>query len=533
MEKAIEETPPPPSSALPPPISLHEWWSGGIQQQHHHHHQHHQHHHLPQPPPPQPSKENNTTTHTNNKNRQRTTNQKRLPLMDIRSKNDFDQRRISSPCCSSTLTIAADRDIIMDPRNSHTATTTSTTSTASSTATTCTEKLPLVEEGRGTVTAPNVVVIHLPWETLVSGERSCELPPRHVEFALLVPSHYNKDDTRDNNHNHNHHNKNDQNEVQEPTITEFFVATASRTTGQSRKPWNVKQVLVDSPSLWKEAEELGILQEVHQDEVGDEGIIQPKLPKLPKHGSRGRRRMRPLPRLWKPDGMVEHTLYPMLQDVLKDILLQQSNAAAGRNKHQVVPHFVWDLGSGAGRDICFLAEESKAYYMARQQGQLSSCSSSHSSSSRSSSTTTSSSSSIASLPIQFVGVDHHKGSAQRCLPFWKHHSIHDCTQTKRLNLKQLKLVKDAWEEVILARQDEGEEQSTQPSRFTVGERLICLYAVRYWNRPLVQYIVDSTLLSKGTIFALSHFCKPFVGASWDYDHPKVRRILRHDTDKIV
>ena len=33
----------------------------------------------------------------------------------------------------------------------------------------------------------NVPIINLPLSTLLSGERSCELPPRHVEFAILIP----------------------------------------------------------------------------------------------------------------------------------------------------------------------------------------------------------------------------------------------------------------------------------------------------------------------------------------------------------
>ena len=134
------------------------------------------------------------------------------------------------------------------------------------------------------------------------------------------------------------------------------------------------------------------------------------------------------------------------------------------------------------------------------------------------------------LPFQFVGVDHHKGSARRCLPFWKHHFIDDITQTKRLNLKQLKLVQGAWEEQVFINVNGNDDNvntndnGKESTGCCVGERLLCLYAVRYWNKSLVQYIVDSTLLSKGTIFALSHFCKPFLGASWDHDHPKVSSI---------
>jgi hypothetical protein len=32
-------------------------------------------------------------------------------------------------------------------------------------------------------------------------------------------------------------------------------------------------------------------------------------------------------------------------------------------------------------------------------------------------------------------------------------------------------------------------------------------------------------LSSGTLFGLSHFCKPYPGAPWDFDHPSEKTVL--------
>jgi hypothetical protein len=52
----------------------------------------------------------------------------------------------------------------------------------------------------------------------------------------------------------------------------------------------------------------------------------------------------PLPRLWSPDPMIEQTL-PLLKEKLQSTGQQ----------HGVME--IWDIGSGLGRDVCYLAEE--------------------------------------------------------------------------------------------------------------------------------------------------------------------------------
>jgi len=82
----------------------------------------------------------------------------------------------------------------------------------------------------------------------------------------------------------------------------------------------------------------------------------------------------------------------------------------------------------------------------------------------------------------------------------------------------------------------------------VAENTMCLFAIRFLNRKLLSYVAESRstdepitnnntsfntihspphplVLPVGTIFAMSHFCKPNEGASWNYDHPKESSVL--------
>jgi hypothetical protein len=252
-----------------------------------------------------------------------------------------------------------------------------------------------------------ITVVHLPFSDLQSGERSCELPPRHVSFAILTTVDLLE------------------------SARDFLGATTSRATKQSRKPWLVEQVLLANDELWGDANDLGILQT-------EEKIILTTS-------------FQPLPRLWQPDPLIQNVLWPLLNE----------------RRTASTPQEIWDLGSGAGRDVCFLAEHAKA-------------------------------SGIDSY--QFVGIDHHKASAKRCLPFWKHRHVQDRTEARNVDLSKLDRVQEAMN----------------------GRDIACLYAVRFWNAKLDHFIATNAQLKTGTLFAMSHFCKPYPGAPWDFDHPKVR-----------
>jgi hypothetical protein len=283
------------------------------------------------------------------------------------------------------------------------------------------DRLPVVDiresQVDGRLMHHDTVVVHLPLSTLLSGERSCELPPRNVPFAILTQ------------------------EIDLDSAQAFFSATTSKTTQQSRKPWLVTKVLVTNDSFWTEARERGLFHLETQTASPNGNDI-----------------FRPLPRLWKPDPMVMNVLWPLLK---KQTLSLPTSVTHSEE--------VWDLGSGAGRDVCFLAEQSKAAKMNR---------------------------------FKFVGIDNHKGSMKRCLPFWKYRQVEEYTEARNMNLNKVNIVREELN----------------------GRTVVCLYAVRFWNAKLVKFIANDTKqLQAGTLFAMSHFCKPYPGAPWNFDHPKVHR----------
>lgn len=272
------------------------------------------------------------------------------------------------------------------------------------------KKLPLADirqsQNEGWFVNDDVIVVHLPFSTLKSGERSCELPPRHVEFDILV------DESMD---------------LQE--IQEFFGATVSKATQQSRKPWRIRHVWMASE---EKAKPLGL---------------------NPPNGINSTQDFQPLPRLWQPDQLLPRRVWPHL----KSLLLSEK-----RRNQDISRYEVWDLGSGAGRDVCYLAEQLKVHQ----------------------------------LNCTVVGIDNHKASAQRCVPLWERRGVGAWTEARNLDLNKL-------------------------DQRAFSNEVICLYAVRFLNRKLLSYIAANA--PPGTLFGMSHFCKASPDASWTFDHPKVSR----------
>lgn len=314
-------------------------------------------------------------------------------------------------------------------------------------------------------------IVNLPLDALLSGDRSCELPPRNLEFAILVPKvHTGAFSRRDG-----------------CVVHQLFFSEFSSSTKQTRKPWMVKQVLFDNDELWNAADELNLLQNKE---------------------SASNRLKQPLkqPRLWNPDPLVTE-----LMPLLKNWLAHEYDNQMG---------LVYDLGSGAGRDVCYLAEETKEFLS------LQKCNRS----------------------LHFVGVDNHKGSARRCDPFWESRGVTHLTSTCLLDLNRLKKVQEHF--VDATRPDAAIDHGRRPT-------VLCLYAVRFLNRKLLTYLASATdksniergddattetsskkcmhapppsiELETGTIIAISHFCKPHVGAPWPFEHPKETSVLdRHE-----
>jgi hypothetical protein len=283
-------------------------------------------------------------------------------------------------------------------------------------------RLPLIDlresQENGSLDSGNAVIVHLPFSTLNSGERSCELPPRHVKFAVLV----------------------DEAEATLDEAAEFFGRTVSQATQQSRKPWLVEEIVLVNEDLWISATLLGILIDTSKESSG------------PTH-------FQPLARLWQPDPMIPELLWPLLKSRFQTIDLAE------------VPLEIWDLGSGAGRDVTFLAEQIKVHGFKN---------------------------------IKLVGVDNHKGSADRCLPLWNHRGVSDITSNMLLDLNKVPAVEEA----------------------LGAKRIACLFAVRFWNPKLIRWLATKASLGQNTIFAMSHFCK--TGPIWTFDHPKENRVIQRD-----
>jgi len=382
-----------------------------------------------------------------------------------------------------------------------------------------------------TVTTSNVKteVVNLPFETLLSGERCCELPPRHVDFAILIPSIQSVVFDLQKKKNANDHDRNsiceddERKENGKPRLTtttaknithgqvaNFFFATTSKATFQSRKPWKVKQVLQDCEETWIDAHKLCLLS-TSNDATNSNNIV-------------------PLSRLWKPDPMVETILLPLLKRRIDDQLKATTDIVAN-NKVTIeinsspmmsLPQtasssYVWDLGSGAGRDVCFLAEELKFHILSSKvmQQKQESSSSSH------------------AEIIRFVGIDNHKGSARRCLPLWKRRHVGHMTEARLVDLNNIELFHDyivnEQQSYSNIKSEEQKTLSTNNYSSVVSKNygsILCIYAIRFLNRKLINYIIGDTCpLMKGTLFAMSHFSKRHEDSSWDFDHPKELHVL--------
>ena len=284
------------------------------------------------------------------------------------------------------------------------------------------------------------IIVNLPFETLVSGERSCELPPRNMPFAVMLSS---------------------KSRFSVKDVHQFFFSTTSKSTGQSRVPWMLKQIIVadedekDGNVFWEELKAMKLLEE------GDNNVSLPL-------------------RLWKPDPLVQDVLLPILIEYVREWSKKQDS----EHKSSIIGE-VWDLGSGAGRDVCFLAEE--VQYFCRNELKLDQC------------------------PLLFVGIDNHKGSAKRCQPLWEHRGVATITESRLTNLKKVDLIEASLDKLL-----------------SQQRQLVLCYAVRFLNRPLLEYIAENKhIIMNGMTFAISHFCMKEDGI-WEFDHPKAQSVLKFD-----
>ncbi len=400
-----------------------------------------------------------------------------------------------------------------------------------------------------------VVIVNLPLSSLISGERSCELPPRNLEFALLVPREYARlfqlprenDDAKEGGGG-------------DCPIRKLFFSSRSESTGQSRRPWLVREVLIDDDELWRGASALGCILRGEGGWCGG-GFVDEGIP------------FRRLPRLWKPDPLMSSDVLPLLKawytkacdshpvEEMNDERLIHRHAAAinaaeidsDENDPMEPLGLVWDLGCGAGRDICYLAEEIKEFRHSLPSRRR-----------RRQSTR---------IHIHFYGIDNHRGSERRCVPLWKNRGVDDIADAISLDLTKLHRVRDIFTCPPTS------ARSMRPRRIPDA---VFILAIRYLNRKvspkipsivlsslndaltsicgrfqLFSYIAESRVadgthastniattatfariskdtvqslpppleLPHGAVVAISHFCKPEEGARWDFDHPRESNVL--------
>jgi hypothetical protein len=271
-------------------------------------------------------------------------------------------------------------------------------------------------------------------------EQSFELPPRNIAFVICVD-----------------------NELAKEQALDFLIPS----TKKQQQPWNVLGVIQND--LYEEENET-------DSSPDDESASSHRFP---------------LARLWQPDPMIASVLLPLLQKRLTQALPKTRME-------------IWDVGAGAGRDVCFLAEELQAAVPDE-----------------------------AHCSFRVIGMDQRyrtDAAIKVCQAFAERRQVSKQTGWRNCHLGQDHVIESLTDEIAISL------RQPQPST-----RTHCVYAVRYWNKPLVQALKsalddianaepelqgdDSSPLF---LFAVSHFAKPTENANWEFEHPKEHHVLRRN-----
>ena len=348
-----------------------------------------------------------------------------------------------------------------------------------------------------------IVYVHIPFDEVV--HRKFELPPRQVPFAIV--SSFPEEDW-------SLHWENIQamlsssgsSNIKKSTTAKKGAATiTSLDQNQSHHPsWNVMALLnANDETMWESAA-------AHIGDCNQNDIV----PNQNKSCT-----SLPLPRLWSPDPMIEHVLFPLLKEKLRSI----------RHRQEVME--IWDVGSGLGRDVCYLAEElmysdNLSSSSSLQQGR-------------------SESQGHESL-FRIIGYDQryrHLDSTSDTMEFWNRRRVSNVTECYCCDLNHIQTDLES----LLLRSNQGrcingETTSTRETKKKTSF-IGCIYAVRYWNKAFFQMLVDAGcrnadddnnndygawVLETGTLIAISHFGKSSVDAKWDFPHPKEQHVLERD-----
>jgi hypothetical protein len=336
-----------------------------------------------------------------------------------------------------------------------------------------------------TTTTIKVDVVQIPVNEL--NDRSFELPARHVTFSLLVRGEdletvsnfllYGNCNTRQT--------RNDTDDEQDGQQQKKKKQKSRRRQGRTLNPWKVTHVMIDDDELWDEASRLGLVVETKNDCAAKNMTTSAKATMGVDvvYGRRDTLR-RPLPRLWQPDSMVENVLLPLLKQSI------QSDRLGGQQSSQMME--VWDLASGSGRDVAFLAEELQYFCHQRLTGDRNSRKDGE----------------CREDKCMVVGCDHRYNARETAVvsSFWIRRRVDGCTRPLKVDLSQ-------WSTL--------HQQIYMPT-------MLAMYCVRFWKPELVTAIASCDSIPTGVLFAISHFCKVAPGVQWDFDHPSQKTVLERN-----
>jgi hypothetical protein len=356
---------------------------------------------------------------------------------------------------------------------------------------------------------PPVLWVWIPLTEL--SQRRFELPPRHVEFAILVDTHNDVDIVREQLSLSNHQTSNTNNNQDNTKPKRNFSSSSS---------WNVSAIFVDSPELWTTLDrgptrtnDPPEKDNCHNAEEDEEHPSDQSPISLFSNTAPLSTTFIPYPRLWEPDSMVADLLFPT-------ILQRFQNKTNHPSSITMI-----DLGAGIGRDACFLAEQ---------------CYSMQSSSSLSSSSTP--------IAIQIWALDQRYRESTRMenhhdddnninnnptQQFWNRRGVGKLCQCVTIDLNDIPRVLQFVASTVHHRhhnddvpkklRDEPIQNNDSPHHH--HHHLLCIYAVRFYHRPLLQAIWDA--VPTGTLFGISHFVQIDDTLSWNakYSSPKESKVL--------
>jgi hypothetical protein len=338
----------------------------------------------------------------------------------------------------------------------------------------------------------------------------------------------------------------------------------------TNKPWNVSFILMLSSLFvnYKERKDVGVALHLYNSVQADlptkrnndsYNIVQGTVP--PEQNTQ-KASFCMQNRFWKPDPMIQHVLASILsQQILLSKQQQQhqnhNNTYTSTNTNDTNNNTemeIWDLGAGIGRDVCYLAEFLKMTWIGNNKPSkysdvvLSTAATAnrnitssttrlenisennHNLSQRSKTGSNQSNTSV--LPFCVVAYDQRyreEKYTNTTTKFWERYNVSDVTQSRLWNWKNTTIDDDKQycynnnsnHENTIINTIHQLEQVLQNRTNNNSKSVLCIYAVRFWNRQLFETIASLSNKPNNLIVAISHFGKPKVGSKWAFDHPKV------------